>query len=231
MEPRMDEVVEQEDRFYIVAGASAPDVRTLVLKHSETFAIFNSLGDIESKGPITQGIFCEGMRHLSRLRLRIDGQRPLLLGSKVTDDNTRIIIDMMNPDEPEPGGVALPRGTLHMQRTLFLWGNACFERLTLASFALQPVHCTVSVRFGSDFADIFEVRGTKRARRGVMLAPLVSAGTVVLGYNGLDGLTRRTRVDCSPSPSLISDSEIQFKLELIPREKIDLFVTVSCEPA
>src|SRR5688572_6395479 len=108
----MDEVIEREDRFYILAGAAPADARTMVLKDGDTFAIFNALGDIDNRGGASQGLFCQGMRHVSRLMLLVDGQRLILLGSKITEDNTRVIVDLTNADESTHGKLILPRGTL-----------------------------------------------------------------------------------------------------------------------
>lgn len=225
----VDEAIVHEDRSYILAGP-ATDARTLVLKYGDTFGVFNAFGDIDNRSHVTLGLFTEGMRHLSQLRTRIDGQRPLLLSSKVTDDNTRIIIDLTNPDVAEHGKLAQPRGTLHLLRTLYLWGDACFERLTLSNYAQQPLEVVVSLEFESDFADIFEVRGMDRARYGDVLEPQVFDDHVILGYHGLDGVTRRTRIDCTPIPDSLTASEVQFRAALEPRGRTSFYLTVRCEP-
>jgi len=226
----VEKVIEHEDRSYIVADSAPADVRTLVLKHGETFGVFNAFGDIDNRSHVAQGLFTQGMRYLSWLRTRIDGQRPLLLSSKVTDDNSRIIIDLTNPDVGDHDKIILPRGTLHLLRSQYLWADAFFEKLTLSNFAQQPVEVTISLAFESDFADIFEVRGMERPQRGDDLEPEVHDDHVILSYHGLDGVTRRTRIDCSPTPHSFSASELEFRAVLEPRARTSFYVTVRCEP-
>src|SRR5207237_890871 len=79
------------------------------------------------------------------------------------------------------------------------------------------------------FADIFEVRGTKRGRRGDYLGGEVAADGVVLGYRGLDGVTRRTRVVCAPAPAEVHRSDFRFALSLAPQAEETIDVTVLCE--
>ena len=61
----------------------------------------------------------------------------------------------------------LPRGTLHLCRTKFLWQGVCYERLRVSNFgAGDGRRRRWCCDFEADFADIFEVRGTQRERRG-----------------------------------------------------------------
>ena len=50
-----------------------------VLKHGDTFAVFDRYGDIAAGGAGEQGLYHAGTRFLSRLELRLEGGRPLLL--------------------------------------------------------------------------------------------------------------------------------------------------------
>jgi glycogen debranching enzyme len=81
----------------------------------------------------------------------------------------------------------------------------------------------------SDFADIFEVRGIKRAHRGRRLPELVETNSVVLGYEGLDGVIRRTRIECDPAPQQCSASELVLAARLQPQESTACFLMVTCE--
>src|SRR5881409_2735867 len=50
---------------------------------------------------------------------------------------------------------------------------------------------------------------------------------MVLGYEGLDHITRRTRVQCHPAPKRISGSELHFEASLDPRESAVFHVAIS----
>src|SRR3954463_14771235 len=76
-----DEGVSLHEQFYIQATSSRADDRTRVLKHDETFAVFDRFGDVQPVGLGEQGIYHDGTRFLSRLELRLGGRRPLLLSA------------------------------------------------------------------------------------------------------------------------------------------------------
>src|SRR3982750_3224301 len=178
-----DEVVSLHEQFYIQATSSRADDRTRVLKHDETFAVFDRFGDVQPVGLGEQGIYHEGTRFLSRLELRLGGRRPLLLSSTVKKENDLLTVDLSNPDlVDQHGELLLARGDVHIFRTKFLWNDTCYERLRVSNFGLQAIETELRVSFDADFADIFEVRGAKRARRGRRLEDLVEGSRVMLGY-------------------------------------------------
>jgi glycogen debranching enzyme len=83
--------------FYIAStGPSARPRRTL--KHDDTFAVFDSHGDMGASAGGPDGLFDHDTRYLSRLELLINGMQPLLLGSSVRDDNLTLTADLTNPD-------------------------------------------------------------------------------------------------------------------------------------
>src|SRR6185503_10708933 len=65
-------------------------------------------------------------------------------------------------------------------------------------------------------ADIFEVRGIKRLARGHRLPDEVTTERVVLGYQGLDHVMRRTEIAFSPGPEKLSASRAYFHRMLSP---------------
>src|SRR5690606_34831098 len=125
----MEEIIRLHDQYYILATSSRADERTRVVKHGETFAVFDHFGDIVPFGLGEQGIYHAGTRHLSRLDLRLNGARPLLLSSSVREDNDLFVVDLTNPDIPLDSGGVFPRNILHVFRSKFLWESACYERL------------------------------------------------------------------------------------------------------
>ncbi|HOL70132.1 MAG TPA: amylo-alpha-1,6-glucosidase [Bryobacteraceae bacterium] len=226
----MEEIIKVEERYYILATSSLADTRTRVLKNVETFAVFDRFGDIQTVGLGEQGIYHNGTRHLSRSALRLQGLRLLLLSSTIKEDNALFTADLTNPDIfDSEGRVLVPRGTLHIFRSKFLWKGACYEAIRLRNFGLQPLDTQFTLRFDADFADIFEVRGMERPRRGARLEDRVENGTIVLSYEGLDGVLRRTRVSASPAPSEIWSSGMQFSTHLDAQREAEFFITISCE--
>ena len=226
---RLDDIIKVEDQYYILATAAAAEDRVRVLKHGETFAVFDRYGDSRPVGLGEEGIYHEGTRFLSRLELRLGNTRPLLLSSTVRDDNTLLAVDLTNPDIRAGDQVTVPRGTLHLFRSKFLWQAVCYERLIIMNHGLTPVKVTLSLSFAADFDDIFEVRGIKRAKKGRYLPEHVHKNAVMLAYEGLDGVIRRTTLECAPAPQEISRSYISYDLSIEPKNETRLFFTVSCQ--
>jgi glycogen debranching enzyme len=221
-------VVEIGGRYYILATSITADENDRVLKQGESFAVFDRFGDIKPIGLGDEGFFHEGTRFLSDLRLRIGGERPLLLGSTARRDNSRLAIDLTNPDM-ELGGRLVRNGTLHMSRTKVVWQGAIHERLVIRNFDDEEVRLPLALRFGADFADIFEVRGITRTERGELLEPQVEDGSIVLRYIGLDERRRTTRMTFSQAPDRMTGRGIEYRCELAPGRAVELELQVACE--
>jgi glycogen debranching enzyme len=147
----------------------------------------------------------------------------------VREDNDLLDIDLSNPDLTLATGEVLPHDLLHLYRSMFLWKGTCYERLRLVSYAPAPAELSVAIRFDTDFADIFEVRGTRRERRGVTRPPMMAGDDIMLSYLGLDNVERRTRINCSPTPSSVNGRDLTFNLRLVPQEEVELLITIRCE--
>src|ERR1700755_930781 len=84
--------------FYIQATESIQERWPRTLKQGDTFALFDTLGDIVQPGATPGGIFHNDTRYLSGVQLLIDGQRPLLLSSAVESDHVVLTVVLSTPD-------------------------------------------------------------------------------------------------------------------------------------
>ncbi|HKI36633.1 MAG TPA: amylo-alpha-1,6-glucosidase [Gemmataceae bacterium] len=215
--------------YHILAAASMADERTRVLKHGDTFAVFDHYGDIKPGGLGEQGLYHEGTRYLSCLLLELEGGRPFFLGSTIRDENDQLAVALTNPDLLCDGQVRFPLGTLHLAVKKFLWRGVCYQQLRLKNHGLEPVNMSLALHFKADYADIFEVRGMKRKARGQDLAPEVSDDCVLLGYRGRDGVVRRTLLEFRPPPSRLTASAARLDLTLGPQGDATFSVTIACQ--
>src|SRR3989454_453248 len=170
----MEKVDRRNDQCPIVASSSLTDDHIEVLKQGDTFGLFDRYGDIHSLRTGSQGLYHEGTRFLSRFALTVNGERPLLLSSTVKEDNVLLNVDLTNPDMTYEGQGEVARGALHLSRARFLWQGRCFERLRVHNYSLLPVPVRLSFSVDGDFADLFEVRGKVRNRRGQRLEAVTS---------------------------------------------------------
>lgn len=215
-------------QYYIAAKSSPVDDRARVLKYGRMFSVFDHLGDIQASGLGEQGIFFKGTRHLSELILCLWNAPPLLLSSAVKTDNFLFTADLTNLDVSYLNRVAIPRGTLQLQRSKFLWHDVCYEEFTFINYGLSALVVPFSMRYSADFADIFEVRGMHRPKKGRRLADRVEKDLVVLSYEGLDNAIRQTCIHCDPVPENTSPSELQFEVHLQPSQKAVFHLAISC---
>jgi glycogen debranching enzyme len=214
---------------HVLAASSPADEQTRVLKHADTFAVFDRYGDVKPGGLGEEGLYHEGTRYLSCLLLELEGARPLFLNSTVGDENDQLAVHLTNPDLLRDGRVWGPLGTLHIALKKFLWKGVCYQQLRVKNHGLGPVDTFLTLHFAADVADIFEVRGMKRQRRGQDLRPEVAADRVVLGYRGLDGVVRHTRLQFTPGPAVLTASTARLGLSLRPRQEALFTLTVACE--
>ncbi|HET8646156.1 MAG TPA: glycogen debranching N-terminal domain-containing protein, partial [Vicinamibacteria bacterium] len=227
----MEDVIRVQENFYILATSSLAAERPLVLKQDGTFCLSDAQGDFSRLGMGEQGLYHEDTRYLSRMELRLGDARPLYLSSTVRQGNDLMLADLTNPDIVLEDGVVLPRGTVHVHRSKFLWQGTCHERLRLSNHGMRAVRVTLGLFYEADYVDIFEVRGTTRARRGTLLEPRLEASAVVLGYSGLDGVVRRTRIDFDPTPRELTAGHARFELRLDPQVTVAVDVAITCEGA
>jgi glycogen debranching enzyme len=217
-----------EAPFYIPGtGSSTRPRRTL--KHGDCFAVLDSHADIGATPGGPDGIFFCDTRYLSHLEMMLNGQQPLLLGSNVRDDNSILTVDLTNPDIYLDQKLALPKDILHVVRTLFLWCGTAYQRLRMQNHGDIPFEVRLSLAFASDFADLFEVRGLRRKRRGTASAEMQGSAGVALNYQGLDGDRRRAVILFDPAPDQLSSSVASYTLTLQPNECRSVYVTVKCD--
>jgi glycogen debranching enzyme len=215
--------------YYILAPSDLPAERDLVLKHNDTFALFDPFGDIDSRTRAGEGLYHKGTRFLSCLKLKFANGRPLLLSSAVRRDNVLLAADLTNPDVYYENRIFLHRGTLHIYRSQFLWRGTLYQRIKVRNYSRGATEISLTVEFAADFADIFEVRGGKRAETGQLLEPEVGDGKVVIGYRGLDDVMRRTVIRASDAPQVTFPSSMHFTLRLEPDQEREIEMTFGCE--
>ncbi len=221
-------IIQVEDQFYILATSSLVDQRTRVLKHNEAFTVLDRYGDINAVGSGEQGLYYEGTRYVSRFVLTINGERPLLLSSATKDDNALLTVDLTNNDTSINNRIEIARGSLHFFRSHFLLNGCWYQHLRLRNYGLIPIALSFAFQWEADFADIFEVRGVKRQKRGKYLEPRIEKERITLSYKGLDKIVRRTHFHFSPSPNEMNESGAVFEKVLKPMEQADYYISIAC---
>src|SRR5271166_868468 len=219
----------EASRYYIESATSFQERRPRTLKSGHTFAVFNSRGDIVAAAGSPDGIYYRDTRYLSRLELRLNDAPLLLLSSNVQQDNVVLTVDLTNPDLGSGDQNKPLAERIHVNRRRYIAANCCYERLLVHNFDVVPHELSLSVDFASDFADLFEVRGQRRERRGRDSTEQRSGASIALRYVGLDGVERITTLSFDPPPTRLDGRHAQYELTLGSGEAMRAVLQIACD--
>jgi glycogen debranching enzyme len=203
---------------------------TLTIKDDDLFLITDTVGNIADSGVShgaigTLGLFCRDTRFLSRLEMQIEHQSPILLASSA-DSGFAIQVLCANPYISDE----FPAETLGIEREIVLNGGM-FEEITIHNYSTKKIECELSISFAADFADLFEVRGSKRDRRGTPWHEVhaqtgvldTSPNGFTLAYRGLDDVFRESRLEfCHQLPARFHGYTAVWHIELAPHDSCQL---------
>jgi glycogen debranching enzyme len=190
------------------AGTPAPPVVRAtdltgvhVLKAGDLFMMNNAHGDVRPDGR-GLGLFLGDTRYLSTYDLLLNGTHPVVLraGHAAAQHS---LIQMANPDlveqreDVDGTELVLRRHSLGVVRDRSV-GEGLSERVTVTNYTTLPQRARLTLTLDADFADIFELRGLVRERRGDRLPNEWRDDGVTFSYRGLDGLVRRSIITLTP---------------------------------
>jgi glycogen debranching enzyme len=220
--------------FYVLATSLSSRRATRVLVNGDSFAVFEVGGDFFESPLEALGFFHQDTRYLSRFELKIAGETPYYLDSHTSSDNAQLRITLSNPDLGVRGDlIELPRNSIHIERDCVLYGAVLVHKVAVRNYARVQMQIPLDFLFAADFADLFEVRGLKRLRRGDDSEPIVDSNSVRFRYKGLDGDRRFTELFFEPNPGALDRGGASFLVTLEPdeRKEIEVLVTGGREEA
>ncbi|WP_295705891.1 glycogen debranching N-terminal domain-containing protein, partial [uncultured Brevundimonas sp.] len=193
----------------------------MALKEGDAFLVADHWGDLKGGA---DGLFAGDTRMLSRWIMTVGLARPSKLSSGVSQDNVFFSCHTTNRPLPPMGGRSAPAGVLHIERRRFLWKRRMFERVRMVNHGVEDVLLPLAFDFAADFADIFQVRGTPRAKRGTVETPTTDGRRVSFRYQGLDGVERRSCLAFSEPPARLTGTRAEFMFSLPKGKELDLFI-------
>jgi glycogen debranching enzyme len=114
-------------------------------------------------------------------------------------------------------------------RSKLLREGAAVEHVRASNFGLTEASVELTLLCDADFADVFEVRGVRRAQRGSRRPDAHTDAGLIFTYDGLDGRVRRTHVTAAPAPSRIERTTLVFDLRIPPHSSSEFTITVLCD--
>jgi len=232
------EKVREPEALCLVGGGGLPFIvsevprQSLIIKEGEYFLYTYENGDMHHANRAGLGLYYRDTRYLSTLETRIEGMQPLFLSASA-ERGYMANIHLSNPDIVSDDQTAIPQDVISIRRSRLI-KDMLIERIYIRNYHTAPVHVSLSLSLASDFADIFEVRGMRREKRGRVHRPRLENGRVTLSYTGLDRLRRSTRILFSRPPDevrggragvevvfhfLLQSNEVEFiDMHVIPLE-------------
>jgi glycogen debranching enzyme len=193
----------------VVAVMHTRTERLWSTKEGEMFLCADAEGNLNAEQVTGSGFYWRDTRYLSDFVLEVDGHPPMLLSTSA-DRAFASHIDLTNQDlVDEEGAVTAVQGTVNIRRTRVIDGRL-YERIRVKNYNATAVELTLRLTFGTDFADVFEVRGLRRASRGKFAQPKADGRSVAFAYAGQDGVFRETRILFEPEPT-----EVEVRGELV----------------
>jgi len=190
----------------------------LVLKHGGHFLVLDQSASMPTCNTLGYGYYRNDTRHLSQWEMYLNDAPLSLLSSDVE----RGFAGRFLYTNPQFGAVHQQKVTIH--RTLVL-DEMLWEELIIENYHHDALDVELQIRFQSDFADMFEVRGLNREQRGQRMLPVSSPDgrRLFLAYRGLDKVLSETIVEFFDLlPQQINDGTAHFRLHLPTRSPIKI---------
>jgi len=215
-------------------------MESITLKDDLIFLVSDRAGEI-TNGPEGFGLYLQDTRYLSRLELRINGEKPQLL-SQTADYNLAATfrlsanyqVQLDEQDSTIAPAWTLAAHAVGIARRRFVKGGMV-ENLEITNFHAQPVKVILELQLGADFLDIFEVRGFQREKNSHAVGTTVLCEGQVVNFHsepleGHSGTTRNLRLECNRSPLGYSQKTIKNTLNGLELAEVTLTFEFELEP-
>lgn len=198
----------------------------LATKEGDMFLYADHEGNLRS-GALGMGLYFRDTRFLSHYEMRLGEHAPVLLSSSA-ERAYMSYVDLTNPLLTSESG-DVQQQTLNIRRIRVIKGRL-FERIRFKNYNPHRVKARVVFTFGSDFADIFLVRGFVTSRKGRFFRPKVEGRVITFSHLGEDERLRQTRIDLGTEPADVHVRpglvDVVFELDLVGHQTRLLTFTV-----
>jgi glycogen debranching enzyme len=205
-------------------------VNNLTLIDGKTFLSTTVSGDIVPPGAPDVGFFHDDTRFLSRLELKVGGERTVVLSSS-EEKTFASKIELTTGALAQINSFDLPENTVHIRRQQLLASDLLYDSIIFSNFNLSDANLVIEIAFEADFVDVFQVRGCGRQKSGHYYKPVVHGDSLIFFYRGLDNVTRETVVRFQTPPDVIDYNVARWNWRIPAGKFRELLNTVSCRVA
>lgn len=187
------------------------DVQRHILKSGNAFCMMDPSGDMPHGAGF--GVYLEDTRHLARYVLSLEGAHLRLARSEApTTYSARIDLLESRKEREDPPS--------HLQRETIL-DSAFREHLQLGNLTGEKRSYRLTLGYGVDFRDLFEVRGVVPRRKRVTRVEL-TRDSIQWRRRGRDAVHRWTRLRFSPPPTELVRKSASWELIVPPKASAEV---------
>ncbi len=205
---------------FVLTDAAHP---RMVLKNGSHFLVLDQGASIPACNTLGYGYYRYDTRYLSEWELLLNGVPLSLLSTNVAEGYTATFLHTNVQIED------IPQQSITVRREVVLH-DLLWEKIIIENYLNACVECELTIRFQSDFADMFEVRGLNREQRGERMIPVASRdlSALFLAYRGTDNILLESLIEFhGMKPTKIEEGEVTFKIALNGRERQEFEMSLS----
>jgi glycogen debranching enzyme len=199
-----------------------------VIKEGEPFFVCPPNGQIPSGTDHGFGLYHHDTRFLNHYEFEIADvvAHPLAAGAS----GGLGVIELTTP-QLDVDGTRIEKDQLaiHWARRLEHDPPGLRDRFTLRNYQDGEARVVLRFRFGAAFEDVFLVRGLLDERAGKLHRPQWDTDSLVFGYDGHDGVTRRLRISPGSPPLSRDDRGFEIRLDVPGRGEAHLDIDLRIE--
>jgi glycogen debranching enzyme len=186
----------------------------VVSKDQDIFLMSEHGGGVPADNSDGYGLYYHDCRYLDGYELSVAGTSPTSLVSNSACGSV-VAFELTNRKlHVQSGTIQSQTFGIRLERTLDGESGAVHDVFTIENYDVVDHELPLSIKFHSDFEDVFVIRGLHPKKVGRVNDPHWHDGTLTLSYNGADGVNRRLEVVMDPKPHSSSRSEACWTLKL-----------------
>lgn len=199
----------------------------VVIKDGDLFFLCRQDGSVPAEADHGFGLYHHDCRYLDTYVLHLGGAPLTALGAD-SSQGFGATLALSNPELQAGDGTVLEKESLGVvwQRHIDRESLALRERLAIVNYGDQPVETPLSLRFHSDFRDIFAIRGLLASHPGEPYPARHHGDGLQFRYHGADGLWRALTVTFGHRPLRMTDGSAHFAVQLPPRGRWELDIVL-----
>ncbi|MEX2540970.1 MAG: glycogen debranching N-terminal domain-containing protein [Trueperaceae bacterium] len=185
--------------------------KNIALKENYTFLVTDAAGQVAGG---ERGLYDRDTRFLCRYRWSFAPEMQTLLLHSPRPDRLLVHHALLGHHQQ----------FVAVRREVELESAGLHDRLLIENSGREARELTIELEFGSDFADLFEVRGWSHLDRSIVQQ--VAESSVRLGYRARDGLDLAVELYFTVAPDRLEAGKASFRMTLEPGDERLLEVEV-----